>query len=68
VAIDEAAIPIPVSLVDQIATSVVAYRKSSWLERSLTYGMRMIVAVEALVYHEYDTWRGKEKRVCLHGT
>lgn len=36
VAIEEAAIPIPVSLVDQRATSVVAYRKSSWLERSLT--------------------------------
>jgi hypothetical protein len=29
VAIEEAAIPIPVSLVDQRATSVVAYRKSS---------------------------------------
>lgn len=45
---EQAARPIPVSAVDQIATSVVAYRKSAWLARSLTYGMRMIVAIEAL--------------------
>ena len=48
VANEQAVRPIPVSAVDQIATSVVAYRKSAWLARSLTYGMRTIVAMEAL--------------------
>lgn len=41
-------IPRPVSLHDQMATSVVAYRKSFWLLSVWTYGMRMIVAIDAL--------------------
>jgi hypothetical protein len=48
VATAEAVMPIPVSAVLHSATSVVAYRKSAWLAKSFTYGIRIIVAVEAL--------------------
>lgn len=48
VAKEQAAMPMPVSDIDQIATSVVAYKKSAWLARSLTYGIRIMVAIDAL--------------------
>lgn len=60
VAMEQAARPIPVSDVDQIATSVVAYRKSAWSARPLTYGMRTIVAIEALDGVSYIE-RGKRR-------
>ena len=48
VAAAEAIIPIPVSAVDQIATPVVAYKKSAVSLRPLTYGKRTMVAVDPL--------------------
>ena len=41
-------IPRPVSLHDQMAMSAVAYRKSAWFPSAWTYGMRTIVATDAL--------------------
>lgn len=43
-----AVIPIPVSAVDQIATSVIEYKKSPILVKSWRYGIRTIVAVDAI--------------------
>jgi len=48
VATQDVAMPSPVSAVDQIATSIVAYRKLSVSSKPRMYGIRTIVAVEAL--------------------
>lgn len=40
----------PVSQHDQMATSAVAYRKSAWFDKVWMYGMRAMVAMEALSY------------------
>jgi hypothetical protein len=48
VAAAEAAMPMPISTVLQIATSVVAQRKSSRLFMPLIYGRRIMVAEDAL--------------------
>lgn len=44
----EAVIPMPISTVDQMATSVVAHKKSAMLPMPEMYGRRMTVADEAL--------------------
>jgi hypothetical protein len=46
---EEATIPIPVSDVDHIATSVVDQRKSETSRSPFTCGMRIIVAVDPLI-------------------
>ena len=48
VAQQEAVMPRAVSVQDHSATSVVAYRKSSLFESVWTYGIRAMVAMEAL--------------------
>lgn len=48
VAIADAVMPRPCSDRDQIATSVVAHRKSDLLAKAPMYGKRAIVAAEAL--------------------
>jgi hypothetical protein len=48
VAAQEAVILSPVSQHDQMATSVVLYRKSAKCDRVDMYGMRTMVAIEAL--------------------
>jgi len=52
----DVAIPSPVSAVDQIATSMVAYKKFSVSSKPRMYGIRTIVAVEALeIGQDYAT-------------
>lgn len=49
------------------ATSVVAYRKSAWLARSLTKGIRTIVAVDALIFVIQDLLERRGYICSLHG-